>query len=186
MVQKVFLFISTIVVLSVFAADIEHMVVGEAPSEIERDPEMSVIVMHANTNFHIFKGVYNYFIDDEFIGQDKRNSYFIAKVKPGTRYLYITLKGKVYNVGRFDFKPNKIYYILRKSCPGGNILLTQKPEEFQQFVKEETPEFLIRKEGSGEPDKVKEKRLKKAKEEFDEEVEDDPGRHEDVLKYPGY
>ena len=165
----------------------EHMQNATAPQTIERDSTQAVIVFHTNTNFHIkpLKPLYDYFIDDQMVGQTKFNSYFIVHAAPGTRWIYLTIGGKVYNTARLELEANKIYYILEKAVPGGQILLSQTPELFAQYLKEVNPQYLVFKP-AGETKKIKENRLADARKEFEEDVAKDPARHEDMLKYKGF
>jgi len=174
-------------VFSSFAGGPEHMQSTAALQTIERDSTQAVIVFHTNTNFHIkpLKPLYEYFVDDQMVGQTKFNSYFIVHAAPGTRWIYLTIGGKVYNTARLDLEANKIYYILEKAVPGGQLLLSQTPDDFAQYLKEIKPEYLVFKP-AGETKKIKESRLEDARKEFEEDVAKDPGKHEDMLKYKGF
>jgi hypothetical protein len=168
-----------------YGAKPKHMADAKAPDTIEPDPDKAVLVMHSNTNFHLMKMVHDYFIGDKFIGQDKKNTWFITKVDPEQQYLFFTIKEKIYNTGKITFEAGKIYYVLRKSVPGGSIMTTQTPDDFAQYLKETETQYRIFKPGSKIPELDKDD-IEEAKEEFEEEAKEDPDKHKDVLEYKGY
>lgn len=168
----------------------DHMAKADPPKEIERVEDKAVLVIHTNTKFHFIKARYDYYIDDNLVGQDnKREVYFTVQVEPGTRWFFCTIKDNIMNTARFTLEAGKIYYLLRKSVPGGNVMLTQTPEDFAKYLKELEPLYLVFKP-SGEPeklpDKVDEDDIQEEKEDFEEDVKEDPEKHADVLNFKGY
>ena len=172
-------------VLPVLAKSADLMEEATAPAEIARDEARAILVIHSNTNFHIFKGVWDYFVDNKHIGQDKKNSYFITAVEPGEHWIFFSIKDKIMNTGKITFEAGKIYYVLRKAVPGGCIMTTQSPEQFAAYLKEDEPLYLTYKPDDDLPE-LDEDDIADEKEEFEEEAQEDPEKHADVLDYTGY
>lgn len=183
--KKAALIFSLVLLTTAHAAKVKHMAEATAPAEIQGDPDKAVLVIHSNTNFHLMKMVVDYFIDNTFVGQDKTNAWFVTKVAPGEHYLFFTIKEKIYNTGKINFESGKVYYILRKAVPGGSIMFTQTPDEFKQYLGETETVYCEVKPAGSLPE-LDEDEISEAKEEFEEEVKEDPGKHQDVLEYKGF
>jgi hypothetical protein len=168
------------------AKDPEHVVAGTAPATIEPDPAKATLIIHSNTNLHFIKTAWGYFVDNQFVGQDRSNGYQIVKVEPGIRWVFFTIKEKIYNTGKFKLEAGKRYYILRKAVPGGAIMTTQTPEQFAQYLKETSTEFLEFKPVKDDVPELDADDIKDEQEEFEEEAKDDPAKHADVLNYTGF
>jgi len=166
--------------------DPEHVVSATAPASIESDPEKATLIIHSNTNMHFIKTVWDYFVDDKFVGQDRSNAYQTVKVDPGTHWLYFTVKERIYNTGKFNLEAGKRYYILRKAVPGGAIMTTQSPDEFAQYLKETKTEYLQFKQDDDDIPVLDADDIKDEQDEFEEEAKEDPEKHSDVLNYKGF
>lgn len=172
--------------ISVQAGKVKLMTPTNAPSEITKNEEKATLIIHSNTNMHLMKMVYNYYVDDKFIGQDKKNAWFTTEIDPGSHYVYFTIKDDIMNAGKINFEAGKTYYVLRKAVPGGSIMTTQTPDQFKEFLKEEEPEYWTLNSDIGDAPELDADDIKDEQEEFEEESKEDPDKHKDVLEYKGF
>lgn len=171
---------------SAIAKGPDHMKAATAPAEIPRDEAKATLVIHSNTDFHLFKAVHEYFLGDKLIAQDKTDAYSITMVEPGEHWLFFTVKEKIMNTGKFSLEAGKVYYVLRKAVPGGSIMTTQTPEQFAEYLKSSTPTYLEFSPQDDDFSELDADDIQDEKEEFEEEAKEDPEKHADVLNYKGF
>jgi hypothetical protein len=180
------LFIGSLVCTAFAGSDI--MQEAQAPAEIPRDSAKAVLVIHSNTGSAFNKAKINYYLDDNLIGQDKTDAYFITRVDPGTHWIFFNIDGesRVFNTGRLIFEPGKIYYLLRLTVPFGIAMTTQSPEDFKKYLADCSKTKFYTFIGQGKGKQLKPDRIEAAKKAYEEELIKDPKKHEDQINYKGF
>lgn len=128
------------------------------------------------------------YLDGKMIGQTRGKSYFVTEVKPGSHYLM----GKSQNtaVARLNLEAGKIYILQQMLFPSlnpfQNIPRTGfTPMTAADFSKErKDAEFLVY-DTANPGDGMSQKDFKEARDDFEQEAKNDPGRHKDTLHYTG-
>jgi hypothetical protein len=69
--------------------------------------------------------------------------------------------------------------------PGGQVWTSQTPDDFKKYLASEKPQFLEFKPAKSTT-VIKEKKFAKAREDFENDLKENPGKHDDMIKYQGF
>jgi hypothetical protein len=173
-----------------------HMVTRDAkPSDYAVKSKKATLIIMRSTNWSGNIGTINIgpghiitnYLDKKMIGQTRGKSYFVTDVKPGTHYLM----GRSANiaVARLNFESGKVYILQQlvfPTLPFQNIPPTGfGPMTTEDFLKEiKDAEFLVY-DAAHPGDDLSQEDFQEAKDDFEKDVKEEPGRHKDTLQYKG-
>lgn len=128
------------------------------------------------------------YLDKKMIGQTRGQSYFATDVKPGAHYLMAVSENTA--VARLNFEAGKTYILQQMILPSLNPFkgiprtgfTTMTAADFQKESKD--ADFLIYDTKHPGED-MQDKDFQEAKQDFENEVKEDPNRHKDTLQYHG-
>jgi hypothetical protein len=181
--KKLFALLIALFLLSGCAAT--TMIAPERQPNLTPSPEKATVVIIRDT---LFGGVivFWHYVDGKFIGETQGNTYIVAHVDPGKRYLLVDTENTA--VAQIDFKPSRVYYLRegvimgwwRARTSGFSPLSKQEAEEAMRNCTywEINPEAEI---ADMDPD-----HYAQAIADYHEEVKQNPEGFEAILKYQGY
>jgi len=160
------------------------MVEQDNPVEPKVDPDKSTLVVMRTTSFG-FAVVFPSYIDGKYIGQTKGKSYFITKVDPGEHWLIG--EGENRAVAKITFESGKVYYLEQLVIMGAMKARTGWHPRDPEYFREQLPElsYLVAAPDEKGEDMEPED-LQEDKENFEEEIREDPEQHKNTLEYVGY
>jgi hypothetical protein len=174
-----------------------HMITRDAkPSDYAVKSQKATLVIIRSTNWSGSVGtitigpghiVTNY-LDKKMIGQTRGKSYFVTEVKPGTHYIMAQSQNTA--VARLNFETGKVYVLQQLLFPSLNPFKDIPrtgftPMNTQDFMKEiKDSDFLVY-DKAHPGDDLPQKDFQEAKDDFEKEAKEDPGRHKDTLHYKG-
>jgi hypothetical protein len=176
------LFLISLPVLFAACGGPMHMISMETKPPFAIKPDKAVLVIARTSSVGFLLTVENY-IDGKMIGQTKGKSYFVAEVAPGQHY--VIAHGENWAAAKMQFDAGRIYFLNQSIVFGFPGFSPMTAEEALVQTREEGCEYRVyNTQMPGEDLSAKE--LKEAKERYDQETKEDPGRHKDTLEYRGY
>src|SRR5438132_1187424 len=163
----------------------QYMIGKDQKPSIASKSDMAVLAIVRTTSFGFAVVIDNYF-DGKMIGQTRGKSSFLTLVPAGRHYVM----GKAENIStaRLDFEPGKVYFLNQFITPGFWKARTGfAPMTGDEGMKEFTEsgndyrEYDFAHPG---PD-LEAADFKEARDDFEKETKEDPGRHRDILEYKG-
>ena len=162
-----------------------HMVTREQGPELSPHPDNATVVIIRDTFFGGAIVIWNY-LDGKLIGETKGNTYFVTQVPPGPHYLVSATENT--GVAHFDFKPGRIYYLRQGITMGlwrarttGYYPMT--PQEAADSIKGCT--YWEYDPSLGGED-MEPGLYKKAIEEYETGIKENPEGYKEILAYEGY
>jgi len=174
-----------------------HMITRDAkPSDYAVKSKKATLVIIRPTNWSGSVGsitigpghiVTNY-LDKKMIGQTRGKSYFVTDVKPGTHYLMAQSQNTA--VARLNFESGKVYILQQLLFPSLNPFQNIPRTGFstmtsEDFLKEIKGADFLMYDAAHPGGDMSQKDFQEARDDFEKELKEDPGRHKDTLHYKG-
>ncbi len=181
--KRLIIFLMCIFILSGCAAS--HMIKPDRTPEFSPRPDASLLVIIRDTFFGGAFVIWNY-LDGKLIGETQSNTYFVTQVPPGPHYLVSAIENT--GVAHFDFKPGRIYYLRQGITigiwrPRTTGFSPMTPQEAGESIKGCT--YYEYDTASGGED-MQPELFKKAVEEYETDIKENPEGYKDLLAYDGY
>lgn len=161
------------------------MVTKETKPEITAKPTLATLVIIRDTSFGFAITFWNY-LDGKFIGETTGKTYFVTSVTPGPHYVVVTTENTA--VANIDFQPGKIYYLREGVLMGWWRARTSgfEPLTYQQAMEAIQDCTYLEIDKSKTPEDMDLQLYKKAIEEYNVEVKQNPGGFKAILEYRGH
>lgn len=156
----------------------------EQPNEIQPTEGKATLVIYRGTSFGWAVKIDN-FLNEKFIGQTKGKSYFITVADPGQYYLIGASENN--SCAKLNLEAGKVYYLLQAIYPGFMFARTgfvgSNPDDFQK----DKPDLTFFECCTGDDLPTIDKDTYEVTiADHEEEMKNDPERHEDTSNLKGY
>ncbi len=162
-----------------------HMIAPDRQPELKPEADKATLVIIRDT---FFGGavVFSNYLDEQFIGETKGNSYIISGVTPGPHYVVIATENTA--VAHIDFQPGKIYY-LREGITMG--IWRARTSGFSPLTHQEASDSIksctyLEYDPATKAQDMDASLYKTAIDEYEADVKANPDAYKNMLDYKGY
>jgi hypothetical protein len=165
----------------------KHMITQDVRPPLVAKSDKALLVIVRTMGFYAKRAVFDNYLDKIMIGQTQGKSYFITDVAPGEHY--VMGHAENWSSARINFEAGRIYILHQLIFPGAWTIRTgfspmTAEVGLEQIYESGCDYFVYDTNNPGED--MSEDNYQKAKEDFENEVKEDPGRHKNTLEYRGY
>lgn len=161
-----------------------QMLKPEQPPKLEAKKDKALLVILRDTYFGGAIVFWNY-LDDQFIGETKGNSYFITDVEPGQHYVVVETENTC--VADLTFEAGKRYFLREGIVVGWWRARTSgfSPVSADEAIKSVKNLTYLERNPNGALKHMDSKVYKTAIEEYKADVKANPEAFKEMLQYKG-